>query len=126
VVTGGIAAGVNLAARWLLQAAVGYELAVGLAYLAGMATAFVLARRFVFRRAAGDARRQFLRFALVHALALAQVWLVSVGLARVVFPAIGLVWQSETVAHVIGVASPILGSYLLHRGFTFRGGSAGG
>jgi len=120
LVTGGIAAGVNVFARWLLEFVVCYEVAIGLAYLAGMATAFVLARLFVFKPVAGSAHWQFARFAMVNLVAFVQVWLISVGLARVLFPAIGFVWQAETVAHVIGVISPVVSSYLLHRRFSFR------
>ena len=120
LVTGGIAAGVNIVARTLLERLVSYEGAVGLAYLAGMVTAFVLARVFVFKPAEGDARGEFLRFTLVNGVAFVQVWVVSVGLARVVFPAVGFVWQAETVAHVIGVLSPVVTSYVLHKRFSFR------
>jgi len=53
-------------------------------------------------------------------LAFAQVWVVSVGLARVIFPAIGFSWRAETVAHVVGVLSPVVTSYVLHKRFSFR------
>jgi putative flippase GtrA len=120
LVTGGIAAGVNIGARLLLQRFFSYEAAVGLAYLAGMITAFLLARSFVFEPAGGGAHGQFLRFALVNGVAFAQVWIISVGLALVVFPAISFTWRAETVAHVIGVLSPVVTSYVLHKRFSFR------
>jgi putative flippase GtrA len=121
LLTGGIAAGVNIAARWLLQFAIGFEAAVACAYLAGMVTAFVLARLFVFQAATGRAHWQFVRFAAVNLVALAQVLLVSIGLARFVFPMFGVAWLGETAAHVIGVLSPVALSYLLHKHFSFRG-----
>jgi putative flippase GtrA len=120
LLTGGVAAGVNILSRMALGFLVAYEVAVGFAYLAGMVTAFVLARACVFKPVARDMHGQFARFAMVNALAFAQVWLVSVGLARLVFPAIGFVWQPETAAHVIGVLSPVVGSYILHKRFSFR------
>ncbi|HEY0184716.1 MAG TPA: GtrA family protein [Rhodopila sp.] len=120
LLTGGIAAGVNIGARMLLELAVSYEAAVGLAYLAGMITAFVLARIFVFKPVGGDARGEFVRFTLVNGIAFAQVWIISVGLARVIFPALGFAWRAETVAHVIGVLSPVITSYILHKRFSFR------
>jgi len=61
----------------------------------------------------------------VNAVAFAQVWIVSVGLAHWVFPAIGFTWRAETVAHVVGVISPVAVSYVLHKRFSFapqRGG----
>jgi putative flippase GtrA len=118
--TGGIAAGVNIVTRMLLENFVSYEAAVGLAYLAGMVTAFILAKVFVFKPVAGDAHGQFVRFALVNGVAFAQVWIVSVGLARIIFPAVGFTWRAETVAHVIGVLSPVVTSYVLHKRFSFR------
>ena len=115
-----MAAAVNLLVGWLLQSVMPYETAVTVAYLAGMVTAFVLARLFVFELADGDTHWQFVRFALVNAVAFAQVWIISVGLVRLVFPPLGFTWHAETVAHVIGVASPVVTSYLMHKHFSFR------
>jgi putative flippase GtrA len=120
LLTSGAAAGVNIVARYVLDYVTSYEIAVAIAYLFGMVTAFVLARRFVFDAGQDAVSGQFARFALVNAIAFAQVWLVSVGLARLLFPAIGFTWQAETVAHVIGVASPAVTSYFLHQHFSFR------
>jgi putative flippase GtrA len=120
LLTGGIAAVVNVVSRWLLSFAILYELAVAVAYLIGMTTAFILARLYVFESSKNALHYQYFRFGVVNLFAFAQVWLVSVGLARFVFPAIGLVWHPETVAHVIGVASPIATSYMGHKHFSFR------
>jgi hypothetical protein len=67
-----------------------------------------------------EARGEYARFALANAVAFAQVWLVSVGLARLVFPAIGFRRHADTVAHLIGLASPVWTSYLGHKHFSFR------
>jgi len=120
VVTGGIAAGVNVGVCWLLSFVMSYEMAVALSYLAGMTTAFTLARTYVFDGEGGRATMQYSRFALVNAVAFAQVWLVSVGLARGLFPAIGYTFHADTVAHVIGVGSPIVTSYIGHKKISFR------
>ena len=120
LLTGGIAAGVNIVTRMGLEYFVSYEVAVGLAYLVGMVTAFILARVFVFKPVGGGAHGQFVRFALVNGVAFAQVWIVSVGLAEIVFPAAGFTWHAETVAHIIGVLSPVVTSYVLHKRFSFR------
>ncbi len=120
LLVGGLAAGLNVAARWFLDFALAYEVAVALAYLVGMIAAFAMSRRFVFERSEAPLPVQFGRFAVVNMLAFAQVWLVSVGLARLLFPAVGFAWHSDTLAHLIGVASPIVTSYLGHRHFSFR------
>lgn len=129
LLTGGFAALVNILSRFGFEAVMrslgagpitSYEVAVALAYLVGMATAFALARAFVFGGSGRSLHVEFGRFALVNAVALAQVWLVSVVLLRVVLPAVGLTWNAETIAHVIGVLSPVVVSYHGHKRFSFR------
>lgn len=117
--TGGIAAAVNLASRWGLNFVMSFELAVVMAYLAGMLTAYVLARAFVFETPAHGTGVQLARFTIVNMGALAIVWGVSVGLARVLFPAIGFAWHADDVAHVIGVCSTAVTSYLAHKHWSF-------
>lgn len=117
---GGTSAVANAAARWLFDFALAYEAAVALAYLVGMTVAFVLMRRFVFEPGgAGGLQGQYARFALVNAWSFAQVWLISVGLARVLFPAVGFRWQADTVAHLIGLGSLAVTSYVAHKRFSF-------
>lgn len=117
--TGGLAAGANVALRWLFSTTLVYEAAVTLAYLIAMTLAFVLSRLFVFERTETQISLQFLRFALVNLVSLAVVLTVSVGLYRFVFPWVGMTWQAATVAHLIGVLSPVFVAYFLHKGYTF-------
>jgi putative flippase GtrA len=119
LLTGGVAAGVNLASRYLLNLVMSFELAVVLAYLIGMITAYVLARLFVFAASGRSVASEFGRFTITNAFALALVWIISVGLARLVFPATGFTWHANDVAHLIGVAAPAITSYFGHRAFTF-------
>lgn len=119
ILTGGIAAGANALSRILFSLLVSYELAIVFAYLVGMITAYLLARAYVFQPSGRSAPREFLRFALVNVAALAQVWAASIGLARYVFPVIGLAWHAELVAHLIGISIPIVTSYYGHKYFSF-------
>lgn len=116
---GGVAALVNVLSRVALSLAMSYEAAVAVAYLCGMTVAFVLNRAFVFAPSGRAAHQEYVRFAIVNLAAIVQVWIVSVGLARVVLPAIGFAWHAETVAHVVGVAVPTVTSYLGHKHFSF-------
>ena len=126
VAVGGTAAAVNVGTRVGFSLFMPYELALVPAYLCGMATAFLLSRRFVFAGAAGGrVHGQALRFTLVNLVALAQVWLVSVVLARLVFPYLGFAFHPDTVAHMIAVASPIVTSYFGHKHFSFAAKTAG-
>jgi putative flippase GtrA len=119
LVTGGLAALANLASRYALNLLMPFEAAVVVAYLIGMTTAYVLARLFVFRVSGRSVASEFRRFAIVNVVALAIVWLVSVGLARLLFPAVGFTWHVDDVAHLIGVLSTAVTSYFGHRLYTF-------
>jgi putative flippase GtrA len=118
MLAGGIAALVNILSRIAFDLVMPYEMAIVVAYLCGMTTAYLLNRKYVFA-ASGRVTTEYTRFTLVNLAALAQVWAVSVGLARLVFPAIGFAWHSETTAHVIGVLVPVFTSYLGHKHFSF-------
>ena len=119
LLTGGIAAVINLGSRYLLSSVVSFESAVVLAYLIGMTTAYVLARRFVFQRSGRSPAQEFKRFAIVNAFSLILVWSISVVLARRLFPALGMVRHAEDVAHFVGVMAPAVASYFGHRAYTF-------
>ena len=64
-------------------------------------------------------REEYIRYSLVNLVAVVQVWVVSVVLARVAFPAIGYAWHAETTAHIVGVIVPVFSSYLGHKHFSF-------
>jgi len=117
--TGGVAAAVNLGSRHLLSYVMSFEIAVVIAYLFGMTTAYVLARLLVFENSGRSVASEFQRFAVINLFALVLVWVISVGLARYLFPAIHFTWHFEDVAHFIGVAAPAVTSYFGHRFYTF-------
>jgi putative flippase GtrA len=119
LLAGGSAAVVNIVTRIAINWFVPYEVAIVPAYLCGMTTAYLLNKFFVFSSADRAVASEYARFAIVNLVAIAQVWIVSVGLARVLFPMIGFDWHADTVAHVIGVASPVYTSYLGHKHFSF-------
>jgi putative flippase GtrA len=118
-VTGGVSAVFNLTSRYVFNLFVSFELAVALAYVVGVITAYTLARFFVFRDSGRSIAEEFKRFAIVNVFSLALVWTVSVLLARRVFPSLGFEWHAHDVAHFIGVASTAVPSYFGHRAYTF-------
>jgi putative flippase GtrA len=118
--TGGFAALVNISSRYLLTPVIGFEASVLLAYLIGMITAYLLFRLFVFGSSGRTMVSEAYRFVLVNILALILVWVVSVGLARIVFPAIAFQWHSEDIAHLVAVCVPAISSYIGHLHFTFK------
>lgn len=119
-ITSGAAALVNIGTRIPLGWVMPYSASIVVAYLIGMSTAFTLARTFVFRPEPGNAKTEFLRFAAVNAVGLLQVLAVSLALKAIIFPRLGFTWHAETIAHVIGVASPAFTSYYAHKFFSFR------
>ncbi len=119
VVSGGIAAVFNLVCRYALNRYIPFEQAVVVAYLLGMVTAYVLMRLLVFPASGRSIPSEVRRFVVVNAFSLVLVWLVSVGLARLAFPALGFAWHAEDISHLIGVAVPTLTSFFGHRLYTF-------
>lgn len=119
VLAGAVAALVNILSRIALGLVTSYELSIVLAYLCGMTTAYVLNRIFVFAQSGRHLSDEYLRFTLVNLVAVAQVWVVSVGFARFVFPGLGFDWHADTIAHIIGVIVPVFTSYVGHKHFSF-------
>jgi putative flippase GtrA len=49
-----------------------------------------------------------------------QTLAVSLGLARLVFPAVGLTAHAEELAHLAGIAVPVFTSYIGHKRLSFQ------
>ena len=117
---GGVAAAANYGSRFLFSEWLRYEWAIVLAYVVGMAVAFLLMRSYVFNASGKPPARQIAIFAAVNLLALLQTLLVSIALARWVLPYVGVVSRTEAIAHFVGVLVPVVTSYIGHRLFTFK------
>ena len=96
-----------------------FEYAVVAAFCVGLATGFLLARRFVFRNSANGLGAEMTYYLLVNLLALLQTWLLSVYLAAELEPLLGLQW-AQACAHMAGIMLPTLTSYVGHKYLTFR------
>lgn len=120
LVTGGTAAAVNFGSRIFYNQWLPFSGAVILAYLTGMVTAFVLAKMFVFRESTQSTQRAVLFFTLVNVVAVLQTWLISMGLAYYLLPALGVTSYAKEIAHAAGVIVPVFTSYVGHKHFSFR------
>jgi putative flippase GtrA len=120
VIAGGTAALVNIVARLLFNVVTSFETAVVLAFPLGLTTAFMLNRSLVFDASEGNATQQYARFFVVNIAGLAVIWVVSVLLVRILFPAVGFTWHAKLIGHTIGVLSPIVVSYYGHKHYSFR------
>ena len=116
---GGFAAGVNFISRIFLNEYMSFRWAVFLAYLVGMLTAYLFSRWFVFEASGKHPGHELFHFTLVNLAAVAQVWLISVGLAEYLFPAIEFTFFYHEIAHLIGLAIPTITSYYGHKYFSF-------
>lgn len=120
LVAGGIAAAANVGSRMAFSLVFDLAVAVVLAYLVGMAVAFVLMRRHVFPPSQAPLARQVAIFSAVNALAVLQTLVVTLLLARWLLPRMGVATYVEEIAHVVGVCVPIFTSFLGHKHFSFR------
>jgi putative flippase GtrA len=95
LLAGGIATVVNVLSRIALNLTMSYEAAIVVAYACGMMTAYIFNKLFVFTPSGRTVREEYLRFTIVNLVALAQVWIVGVGLTRYIFPTVGFTWHAE-------------------------------
>jgi putative flippase GtrA len=120
LVTGGLAAMVNFASRLLLNQWLSFSTSVVLAYLLGMATAFVLARLFVFKDSKQPVHHSIAFFVAVNLAAIVQTWGISMLLAYYALPALDIHRFAAEIAHAVGIVVPVFTSYLGHKRWSFR------
>lgn len=125
LLVGGTAAAAQWLSRFAFGAVMPYAAAVACAYVVGMVVAFLLNRRFVFPAAGPDLRQQFLRFVAVNALAFVLVWAVAMVIGDILLPRFMDKAVAHAVGHGIGIMSPVVLSYVLHKRFTFKQRDAG-
>jgi putative flippase GtrA len=119
LVAGGISVPVNIAARIFLSSLMRFEYAVVASHIIGMIVAFSLNKWFVFASSGRRLHSELVRFSIINCLSLAQTWLVSVGLVRLVFPALGFDFHPELIGHVIGLGLSSITSFAGHRLYSF-------
>jgi putative flippase GtrA len=120
LVTGGLAAAVNFSSRFIYNQWVDFSVAIVLAYITGMLTAFVLAKLFVFKSSTQSTKRSIFFFVLVNVVAVAQTWGISMALVYWAFPAIHIDKWPHEMAHAIGVIVPVFTSYMGHKRWSFK------
>jgi len=119
LLTGGVAAAVNFGSRIVYNCWLDFSSAVVLAYLTGMVTAFILARRFVFTQGSQSVQRSALFFVMVNGVAVLQTWVISMALYYLL-PMAGVTRWVPEIAHAVGIVVPVFTSYLGHKRFSFK------
>jgi len=120
LVAGGIAAAVNIGSRFFYNQYMSYSSAIILAYITGMITAFILNKFFVFEKSSHSTTKEFYYFTLVNLVAIAQTYIISIGLAEYLFPSIGVEKHRYLIAHTIGVIFPVFTSFIGHKFLSFK------
>lgn len=120
LLAGGFAALANVTARIGFSHLMPYIPSIVLAYCVGMITAFFLNRAFVFTGATNRLRDQASWFIVINLAAVAQTLAISLLFVRWLFPAAGVQWHPDTLAHIAGVLVPVFTSYFGHKYLSFR------
>ncbi len=124
IATSGVAALANFVSRAAFSVFLPFALAIVAAFCVGLGTAFLLNRRYVFTDGTDTAAQQFVRFTAVNLIGLAQTLGISLLLANYLLPYFGWNWHAAEVAHAVGIAVPIVTSFLGHKYFSFRRATA--
>jgi len=117
---GGGAAFANYVSRFFFNIYFPFQFAVIFSYIFGMMVALPLYRYFVFTISGRGIRYEVVMFVFVNLIGMTVSWTVSVGLAMVVFPAVGFNYYTYEIAHLFGVAAPAISSFIGHHLLTFR------
>ena len=120
LLSGGLAALVNIGSRMVLNIWLSYEISIIIAYFFGMVVAFLLMRKTFYIKQNANILPQIVKFCFVNLLSIAQTFLVSLFLFYYFFPFIGIVQDTKVLSHFIGVLFPVFISYFLHKYLTFK------
>lgn len=93
---------------------------LALAFLIALTVAYTLNRRYAFDSESGRVEGRYRRIALMNHPTLSQVWLISVGLAGTIFPALEFTRRADSIPHISDVDDSILTGHSAyeHKAFT--------
>ena len=119
VAAGGFAALVNFVSRIIFNFWFSFEVSVVLAYLIGMITAYILTKIFVFKAKSVGLVSSSIKFTIVNILAVLQTYFISVYLYYWLNNNINFDDNKE-IAHFVGIAFPVITSYIGHKYYSFK------
>lgn len=120
LIVGGSAAVLNIILRIVIDIYFSYAFSIINAYIIAMIYAFTLNKKYVFQSESQTIGYEFIKFTLVNILSIIMILLMSLFLANIFFPFIGLKWYPNDLAHIISVFSTAITSYILHKLYTFN------
>lgn len=120
LIAGATAAAIHWLSRIWFNQYVDFSIALVLAYVVGIATAYVLNKRFVFTQSGRNVSAEIRWFVFFNLAAFPLVWGASMVLAEYLIPRIGISWHPREIAHAIAISLPLILNFYLHKFVTFR------
>jgi energy-coupling factor transport system substrate-specific component len=120
---GGLSAFANFASRIAFEQSFTFWIAVSLAYLVGLATAFTLNRLFVFPASDKPLRYEVGWFLFFNLLPFPLVLGVAYGLDAL-FERFAPAFYAQAAAHGIAIMLPVFVNFVAHKFVTFAPGTA--
>jgi putative flippase GtrA len=108
----------NWISRIIFSLWMSFSLAISAAYLVGMASAFLLNKKFVFPNSPRPIQKQIRDFTLTNLVAFPLVWLMSIQI-RNFLQGLGMVAYSEELAHMLALSMPTVVSFLIYKFLAF-------
>lgn len=96
-----------------------FPVAVAIAYIVGILSAFELNRRIVFPTTNRPMAKQARDFILINVAFFPIVWLAAI-LFRIILEHIGITHFVDGIAHGLAIALPMLITFLLYKFVAFR------
>lgn len=119
LVTGSIAAAVNFFSRIAYSLVLPFYVSVAVAYLTGMVASYFLMMRYVFSGHETPLGKSVTTFIAINLISLLQNWLVTMAMEYYVLPTVGIVRYSTYIASIVGIAFPIIWSFIGYKKFSF-------
>jgi len=119
ILSGGLAAFVNIFSRLILSLFLDFRTSIIYAYFFGMLTAYILSRKIVFI-SNKNVFKSFFYFTVVNLLAILQTYYISIWTKDIILPYLGISVFIELISHSSGVIFPVFTSYFGHKYISFK------
>ena len=120
ILTGGLAALVNIITRFIFSFFFNFTLSIFLSYLIAMVFAYYLAGRFVFKKSKKPIYSSFALFSLINLLAICQTLLISIITREYLSGKMINFQYINLISHTLGVTTPVFTSFIGHKYFSFK------
>ena len=120
ILTGGVAALVNIISRFIFSIFFNFTLSILSSYFIAMILAYCLAKKFVFKKSKKPIISSFAVFSLINLLAISQTLLISL-ISREYLSGKMINFQYvNLISHTLGVLTPVFTSFLGHKYLSFK------